>query len=196
MTAAVFSVGFAAPSQAQDRIWLQIEAQPTLREAEERAHAYTGVFPDVAGFQLNSGWYAIALGPYAPETGLAKLADLKAERLVPADSFIADGRNYRQQYWPAGSAAGLTGVTVAPVESAPLPDPEAAPLAALAPEPTPVIPTPVIVEETPAQARRAEAALSGDDRRALQTALQWFGFYTSTIDGAFGPGTRKSMAAW
>ena len=30
----------------------------------------------------------------------------------------------------------------------------------------------------------------------MQTALQWFGFYTSTIDGAFGRGTRASMAAW
>ncbi|MFM7446603.1 MAG: peptidoglycan-binding domain-containing protein, partial [Tabrizicola sp.] len=30
----------------------------------------------------------------------------------------------------------------------------------------------------------------------MQTALQWFGFYPSAIDGAFGPGTRNSMAAW
>ncbi|RYI13197.1 MAG: peptidoglycan-binding protein, partial [Acetobacteraceae bacterium] len=27
-------------------------------------------------------------------------------------------------------------------------------------------------------------------------ALQWFGFYDGGIDGAFGPGTRNSMAAW
>ena len=30
----------------------------------------------------------------------------------------------------------------------------------------------------------------------LQIALEWFGFYNSGIDGAFGPGTRAAMAAW
>ena len=32
------------------------------------------------------------------------------------------------------------------------------------------------------------------EREALQVALKWFGFYTSTIDGAFGPGTRRAMS--
>ncbi len=30
----------------------------------------------------------------------------------------------------------------------------------------------------------------------MQIALQWSGFYTSAIDGAFGRGTRNAMAAW
>ena len=30
----------------------------------------------------------------------------------------------------------------------------------------------------------------------MQRALGWDGFYASIIDGAFGPGTRSSMAAW
>ena len=33
-------------------------------------------------------------------------------------------------------------------------------------------------------------------REAIQVALQWEGFYTQAIDGAFGPGTRRAMAAY
>jgi peptidoglycan hydrolase-like protein with peptidoglycan-binding domain len=51
-------------------------------------------------------------------------------------------------------------------------------------------------QETPAQARRAEAQLTRDDRALIQTALQWKGFYTLGIDAAFGPGTRRAMAAY
>ncbi|MDP2737932.1 MAG: serine protease [Pseudorhodobacter sp.] len=185
MAALVFAVG----AQAQEQFWIQIEAQPTLRQAEDRARAYTGVFADVAGFQLTSGWYAVAVGPYAPDVVQARLAALTAERLVPGDSFIALPGSFARQFWPTVVA----GATVAPVEQSPFADP-----AAPASQPqASVVAAPVVVdEENPAQARRFEAALSREDRQSLQTALQWFGFYTSAIDGAFGPGTRKSMAAW
>ena len=46
-------------------------------------------------------------------------------------------------------------------------------------------------DETRAEARDSEALLLPEDRKDLQTALQWFGFYASGIDGAFGPGTRN-----
>jgi len=51
-------------------------------------------------------------------------------------------------------------------------------------------------EETPAQAQRAEAQLDRDERALIQTALQWKGFYDLAIDAAFGPGTRRAMAAY
>ena len=51
-------------------------------------------------------------------------------------------------------------------------------------------------DETRAEARETEIILERPTRESLQTALQWFGFYTSTIDGDFGPGTRDSMARW
>ncbi len=35
-----------------------------------------------------------------------------------------------------------------------------------------------------------------EERRAIQEALQWHGHYSGAIDGAFGPGTRRSMADW
>lgn len=51
-------------------------------------------------------------------------------------------------------------------------------------------------DETKAEARDSEALLLPEERMELQTALQWFGFYAGAIDGDYGPGTRKSMAAW
>lgn len=171
---------WALPAAAQQSAWLQIEAQPTLREAEARARAYAGAFPDVNGFRLGSGWYAIAFGPYTPADAAARLALLKRNRLVPGDAYVSDGTNYRQQFWPVG-ANTLNARPQAP-DAAPAPS-ESAVL-----QPIP--------DETPAEARRSERALTREDRVLLQEALQWGGFYDSAIDGAIGPGTRRAMGAW
>ncbi len=185
--ALVMSTGTAA---AQDSFWLQIEAQPNLREAETRARAYSGVFDDVQGYRLGSGWYAITLGPFPDRASAdARLRELRRERLVPADSFLADGRNFRQSFWPVGAA--LT--PVPEVTADPLP-----PAPEVAPEPeVPAITAPLPVpDETPAEARRAEQLLDRPGREQVQSALQWKGYYNSAIDGAFGPGTRAAMAGW
>lgn len=50
--------------------------------------------------------------------------------------------------------------------------------------------------ETPAEARAGESLLSAAEREQIQTALEWAGVYRGTIDGAFGRGTRGSMAEW
>ncbi len=182
---------FTAPdARAQEQVWLQIEAQPTLEQATERARAYSSVFPETAGFRMRSGWYAVALGPYSVGEGAARLTALKRENLIPGDSYISDGSDYVQQYWPAGGAtpAPAPEATVQPEVAVTTPEPQPEPL----PEPLPVEEP----DETAQQARASEAELSEEDRKLLQEALQWFGFYTGGIDGAFGRGTRTSMAAW
>lgn len=171
-------------AKAQDRAWVQIEAQPTLAEALERARAYASAFPEVQGYALRSGWYGILLGPYSRAQADARLAELKQERLIPGDSFIAFGREFREAFWPPAESQPTT--TEPTVDAGTDTTPEA--LTALTPDPAPL--------ETPAEARAAEAALDLPARQELQTALQWFGFYDAAIDGAFGPGTRAAMAAW
>ena len=42
----------------------------------------------------------------------------------------------------------------------------------------------------------AERALSGAERRAVQSRLGALGFYQGGVDGLFGPGTRRAIAAW
>ena len=196
LAACLFSIVLGPDrAAAQERIWLQIEAQPSLQGATERARAYAAVFPETQGYKLRSGWYAIALGPYGVAEGAAQLTGLKRENLIPADSFISDGGDFRDQFWPAGGAEApvVAPEPVPEVSADPLPDaPEAEVAAAPEPEPEPVVEP----EETPQQARASEAELSAEDRELLQIALQWFGFYQGGIDGAFGKGTRNSMAAW
>ena len=166
-------------AQAQDgTVWLQIEAQPTLPEAEARARAYAATFPETAGFRLRSGWYAIMLGPFPEAAAGDRLAELRRQGAIPSDSFIAFERDFGTRFWPPGEAA------LSP------PQPEPAAEAAPAPEPA------TIPDESRAEARDSEARLTPEERKDLQIALQWFGFYEGGIDGAFGPGTRAAMTAW
>lgn len=180
-------------------VWVQIEAQPTLGQAQERVADYVTRLDDVVGYALGSGWYAVALGPYAEDDALLLLRTLRGQRAIPGDSFIVDGGNFRQQFFPVGTGAALSpqdlpeGIGGTAEEAAPetLTD-VAAPEITPEPEPEPE-PEP---DETPREAQASENALSRDEKRALQVALQWAGFYNSAIDGLFGRGTRASMAAW
>ncbi|SDD93765.1 serine protease [Ruegeria marina] len=175
----------ASPLLAQsdtDVVWVQIEAQPDLQTARARAQDYTATLEDVAGFLLGSGWYGIVLGPYLRPDAEQVLNVYRAERRIPADSFITLSSALGQQFWPIGANVLGQDAVIAPVEQAAQP---AAPTAQ--PEPA---------DETLAEARRSEQALSREERQDLQIALQAAGFYNAAIDGAFGAGTRRSMADW
>ncbi len=180
-------LGFSPMVMAQQQAWVQVEAQPSLAEAEGRARDYAAEFPNVAGYQISSGWYAILLGPYAPEAAAGALADLRSDGAIPRDSFVTDGGTHRQQFWPVGAIAGQPQVDLTVVDPTVV-DPAMEPVA-------PVIEV-LPAEETVRDAKASEAALDADGRKALQTAMAWYGFYEGGIDGAFGPGTRNSMAAW
>lgn len=183
----IFAASFAVPSHAQDLRWVQIEARPSLEQALDRVRAWETELENVNGFRLPSGWYAIALGPYAPESAAAVRASLRARLAIPADSFVADGSNFRQQFWPEGAGFGA----LSPVIAATL-LPEADPPSAVNPAPAAAAP----LGETLAEARAAERTLTREEREDIQRALQWEGFYGARIDGAFGPGTRRAIEGW
>ncbi len=169
--AVLFSILLAGMAQAQS--WVQIEAQPNANRALERAQAYAQVLQDVNAFRTGGTWNTIALGPFATEDDARRrLLELRAQRLIPSDSFVSDGRTFRERIFGTGIA------TVIPSQ--------------------PAAPAPVLEpgEETPEQARRSERNLSREDRALLQTALRFEGFYNSIIDASFGPGTRRAMSAW
>ncbi len=171
---------------AQDTGWIQIEAKPSLIQAEDRAKQFAQQFDDIAAHSLGSGWYAISMGPYPRDQAQAILGDLKSQGLVPNDSFVSTGQNYRQQVWVAQDQADVQTSDITPdsvdTQDTPIPDQT---------EPTPQTP-----DETRAQALAGEKNLSRDEKRELQMMLQWAGFYNSTLDGLFGRGTRASMADW
>jgi len=156
------------------RVWVQIEAQPSLAEARARARDYARDLPDVNGFSLGRGWYAITLGPYSEAEAERVLQVYRREGVIARDSYVAQTSEYGRRFWPAGDT------------DAPAPDP--AQVAEPAPQPEP--------GETLREARASESRLSREEREALQVALQWAGFYRGAIDAAFGRGTRAAMASW
>ncbi|MEM7469897.1 MAG: serine protease [Pseudomonadota bacterium] len=165
--------------------WIQVEAHPTLRSAEERARSYAQAFDEIVGYRLPGGWYALALGPYTSSEQADLLRrELRRSRIIPGDSYLTDGQEYRAQFWPVGAQAGVAPAPTTPEVPEALP---AEPVIQAEPEET---------FENPRQARASERALSREDRRDLQTALQWFGYYSAAIDGSFGRGTRASMSRW
>lgn len=175
-----FGLGTATAQQDQG-VWVQIEAQPTLRQAQDRAQAYANTLPDVNGFRLNSGWYAIVIGPYLRPDAEQVLRVYRAERQIPSDSFIAFSNGLGPQFWPIGANVLNRDVVAPLIEPAAQPEQTTTPQAS---------------DETRAQALQSERLLTAQERRDLQTALQAAGFYNSTIDGAFGQGTRRSMGDW
>ncbi len=177
--------GLRAASAQQDQgVWVQVEAQPSLREAQERAQVYASALPDVNGFRLNSGWYAIVIGPYARSDAEQVLRVYRAEGEIPRDSYIAFSSAFGQQFWPVGANLLDRGIVTPPVEPEPQPEQNLSEV------------TPQESDETRAQALQSERLLTAQERKDLQTALQASGFYNSTIDGAFGQGTRRSMGDW
>lgn len=173
-------------ASAQDVVWVQIEAHPSLRVAQERAQVYSGAVADVSGFSLGGNWYGVVLGPYTRPDAERVLEVYRAERRIPTDSFISLTATLGQQFWPVGADILNRGVALVPQ----LGEADQAAQAATTPPP------PALPDETKAEARRSERALSADQRKELQIALRAAGFYNSAIDGAFGPGTRNSMGNW
>lgn len=187
----------ARAQNSEDLVWVQIEAQPSLTAAHEAARGYAADLPDVNGFALGAGWYGVLLGPYTREDAARVLQVYRTERRIPRDSYLQVTSRLREQFWPVGANILQRGtVAEAPVA----PEPDAAPAqvatAAPAPEPQPEPQAEPVVDETPAEAQRSEAALSRDEKADLQIALRWAGYYNSAIDASFGRGTRGAMAAW
>jgi len=166
------AIVWATLSGAQQLDWVQIEARPTEAQAVDRAAAYAVRLPNVNGFALPSGWYAIALGPYDRFTAEQELRRLRAEGVVPNDSFVSDGRGFGRRIFGDG-------FTVQPEQVA-------------APPPQTLVPA----EETLAESRAAERLLTREERTEIQEALQWEGLYTAAIDASFGPGTRRAIGDW
>ena len=180
LSAALMAAG-ALP--AQERYWIQIEAHETLREGQEAARGFAATLDDIAGVRLQSGWYAVVLGPYDEDAAFDRRNALRRQGVIPRDTFVTAGERFVRQYWPAGGDAlsAAPGSVVAPDEG----EPEAS---EAEPEPP--------REETLAEARRSERAMGREARREIQRALEWEGHYTARIDADFGPATRRAMRAW
>ena len=167
----------AAPATAQTNdVYIQVQARSSLTAAEDSARQFSQIFENVSGFALGNGWYGVAPGPYSDLAAEAELRRLRAIRAIPGDAYLQRENRFGARFWPIGAAALAAPTTV----ETPAPAPERV----------------TLPDETPAQARASEAALTRAQKQELQTALAWAGYYNAAIDGAFGRGTRGAMAAW
>ncbi|SMY08667.1 Putative peptidoglycan binding domain protein [Flavimaricola marinus] len=193
----MLSAFFTGAGWAQENgVWVQVEAQPTLSRATDRARAYASELENVNGYALGSGWYAVALGPYSSADAQTLLTQLRRNRTIPSDSYIVDGGQFRTQFWPIGVGAATTPQPLP--GTAETPDVDVSTLASADEVSTPEQEVVVIAQpdETVREARQSEAELDRSEKELLQIALQWAGFYTAAIDGSFGRGTRGAMSDW
>ncbi|SOC04921.1 trypsin-like peptidase domain-containing protein [Rhodobacter maris] len=193
------AVVICAGQAGAEAAWVQIQALPTLDQAESRLRELSTGFPDIAGFALAGGWYGIALGPYpSPEAAQSALATMRAQGQIPGDSYVADPKTFRNQFWPVGANLAAPQVPMTPSPETPAETTaETATPAPLPQSPAPeALSAPAEPVETLAESRQFEAALSLEGRMEIQSALQWLGLYAGGIDGAFGAGTRGSISAW
>jgi len=109
----------ASAQASRDVVWVQIEARPTYNAALERIETYSETLPNVSGFALQGGWYAITLGPFGRDEAEDVLRSFRQQGRIPNDSYIALSSSYGQQYWPPGadvldlgSIAAISGLAV------------------------------------------------------------------------------------
>jgi peptidoglycan hydrolase-like protein with peptidoglycan-binding domain len=183
----------AGMAQQTEQSWVQLESFSTLQDTTQNAQKYLEN-GEVHAFDVGGGWYSIALGPFTPEEARTQLTNLRRQGLIPRDAFVTDGRGFQQQVWPVQAQFTPAAPVVDLTDQAAVADavedtlPGDAPTPVMVAEPEPV--------ETLAEARRATNALSRDEKREIQRALAWDGHYTSTIDGLFGGGTARAIAAY
>jgi S1-C subfamily serine protease len=184
---AVFLIFPAARSQAQEQAWIQVETLPNLSSARTNIRRYAANLQDVNGFATNRGLYAIVIGPYSPRDALQVLQVYQADGLIPRDSYIAKSTDYKEQFWPVG-ANTLRHPATEPTADVTTTEPDV--VAVVTP------PEPEFTQESKREALASESLLSREQRKELQVALKWAGFYDGAIDGAYGRGTRGSMSGW
>ncbi len=152
VAAGLVLAGLLGSAAWAEQVFIQIEARKTQELAEARATEWAASFPDLVGHRLKGGWFGMALGPMELEAAVPRLRDLKAAGLVPKDSFISTGRDYREAFWPpvGGTPAPLAppAAVAAPPEPGAIatPWPLSPPPAVLAPPPA----GPVAGGQTPA----------------------------------------------
>ena len=186
---------FASLAQAEgQKVWVQIDAQPTLTAAMDRARAYGGVLEQVQGYRLPSGGYAIVLGPMGSDAAVATLHSLLAQNMIASDSALSDGMGFGAQFWPVGAQGAALTQSPSDLSAAEQTVPDQTVADQTVAEQPAIAQTPSY--QSLGDAKASEVGLDEAARREVQTALKWFGFYPGLVDGAIGSGSRAAMAQW
>jgi hypothetical protein len=170
----LFLISTASVPAQEAGTYIQLEAQPTQAEAVAAAREYAMTAGNVSGFRLGRSWYAVVLGPYPRGAAEDELARLRLLGRIPRDAYLTTRADYGTRFWPDADPAPQAVLGEAPGAEMQRNSPRA----------------------TRAEALRGERLLSRQERAEVQMALADAGVYSGAIDAAFGPATRRAMAAW
>ena len=187
-TVAIFLFwSYAASAQlaSTGSVWIQLEAQPDRPSAMRSIKRYMRDFGNVVGFNIGAGWFGVALGPYEEDAVEAVWQEFHRSGLIPRTSFITTGTSYRSQ---------IPLPTVAQEDPAQPTSPEMLSVT--------MVPVGTIATSELSRAKQRDKALETEqamhisEKKYLQRALAWVGFYESAIDGLYGRATRSAMSLW
>ena len=71
--------------------YIHIRTEGSLRKAFEQLEKFTAFLPDVNGFFLGNGEYAIALGPYEKSEAQIFLQGMQSSGILPGESYLENG---------------------------------------------------------------------------------------------------------
>ena len=180
----------SSQSAAPRQVWIQLETRLHLEDSLDSIKIYARDLTNVNGFEIDGGWFGVAIGPYAPEQADAILQKLRAEGNIPRTSFTTTGASYGARFYPPALTAepSTTNATIQNTASRTTPS--------SASEEEAVTEPPISAAEQLAQTKASEQAMTKAEKKYLQRALAWAGFYDSAIDGLYGRGTRAAMKGW
>ncbi|MDA7451904.1 peptidoglycan-binding protein, partial [Planktomarina temperata] len=176
-----------AQSTLPRQVWIQLETRLNLEASLDSIEIYARDLDNVNGFEINGGWFGVAIGPYDPEQADAALQKFRAEGVIPRTSFTTTGASFGARFYPPAVAAQPAADTDRAANTAP----QTAP-----PTEEPAAEQPISPAEQLKQAKASESAMTEAEKKYLQRALAWAGFYESAIDGLYGSGTRAAMKSW
>ena len=189
-----------AQSTLPRQVWIQLETRLHLEASLDSIKIYARDLSNVNGFEIDGGWFGVAIGPYDPEQADAALQKFRAEGVIPRTSFTTTGASYGERFYLPALTAQLatetdTAQNTAPQTAPPTADQE---LAAVPNEATEeALPEqPISPAEQLAQAKASEKVMTEAEKKYLQRALASAAFYESAIDGLYGSGTRDAMKSW
>ena len=180
----------SSQSAAPRQVWIQLETRLHLEDSLDSIKIYARDLTNVNGFEIDGGWFGVAIGPYAPEQADANLQKLRAEGNIPRTSFTTTGASYGARFYPPALTAEPSTTNATIQNTAPRTTPSSASEEEAVTEP------PISAAEQLAQTKASEQAMTNAEKKYLQRALAWAGFYDSAIDGLYGRGTRAAMKGW
>ena len=184
-------------------VWIQLEAQPDRPSALKSISRYMQDFSNVVGFDIGAGWFGVALGPYQAYAVDSIWQNLHSSGMIPVDSFTTTGTSYRSQIpLPILVPGELTNLTTLPQTTTPvgsvnrLDDASVESSKPIISADTSITTSEFRVTTSSTSAVEAEQNMTLAEKKYLQRALAWVGFYDSAIDGLYGSGTRGAMTSW